>query len=89
MLPRGYGIFSAPGPWPPVPPARLTARDLDWRLVEHAEDLAETTNGFGAAALRAALDSSPLWGADPVWQLNVSKKLRNVVSAASILRRAW
>jgi len=46
--------------------ARLVAADLDRRLVERTVALAETTQGFGARALRAALDSSPLWGAGRV-----------------------
>lgn len=46
--------------------ARLIAADLDRRLVERTVELARATNGFGARALRAALDSSPLWGAGRV-----------------------
>jgi hypothetical protein len=46
--------------------ARLIEQDLDRRLVERTVALAETTKGFGARALRAALDSSPLWGAGRV-----------------------
>jgi Transposase DDE domain/Transposase domain (DUF772) len=46
--------------------ARLIEADLDRRLVERTVALAETTKGFGARALRAALDSSPLWGAGRV-----------------------
>jgi transposase len=46
--------------------ARLIERDLDRRLVERTVELAAATGGFGARALRAALDSSPLWGAGRV-----------------------
>src|SRR5215470_7540465 len=46
--------------------ARLIEADLDRRLIERAVALAERTKGFGARALRAALDSSPLWGAGRV-----------------------
>ncbi len=46
--------------------ARLIEKDLDRRLVERTVDLAARTKGFGARALRAALDSSPLWGAGRV-----------------------
>jgi hypothetical protein len=46
--------------------ARLIEADLDRRLVERAVELAARTRGFGARALRAALDSSPLWGAGRV-----------------------
>jgi len=45
---------------------RLIARDLDRRLVERTVELAAATREFGARALRAALDSSPLWGAGRV-----------------------
>jgi hypothetical protein len=42
---------------------RLIDAGLDRRLVERSVALAGRTTGFGARALRAALDSSPLWGA--------------------------
>ena len=45
---------------------RLIEKDLDRRLVERTVELAAATGGFGARALRAALDSSPLWGAGRV-----------------------
>ena len=45
---------------------RLIERNLDRRLVERTAELAARTGGFGARALRAALDSSPLWGAGRV-----------------------
>ncbi len=45
---------------------RLIGRDLDRRLVERTVELAARTGGFGSGALRAALDSSPLWGAGRV-----------------------
>jgi transposase len=41
---------------------RLIAADADRRLVERSVQLAEQIRGFGATALRAALDSNPLWG---------------------------
>jgi hypothetical protein len=46
--------------------ARLIAQELDRRLVEQTVALARKTGGFGAGPLRAALDSSPLWGAGRV-----------------------
>jgi hypothetical protein len=46
--------------------ARLIEKNLDRRLIERTVTLAARTKGFGAAALRAALDSSPLWGAGRV-----------------------
>jgi len=42
--------------------ARLIEQDLDRRLIERTVELAARTGGFGSRALRAALDSSPLWG---------------------------
>jgi transposase len=45
---------------------RLILHDLDRRLVERTVEVAMRTKGFGARALRAALDSSPLWGAGRV-----------------------
>jgi Transposase DDE domain/Transposase domain (DUF772) len=45
---------------------RLIEKDLDRRLVERTVEVAARTRGFGARALRAALDSSPLWGAGRV-----------------------
>ena len=45
---------------------RLIEHNLDRRLVERTVELAARTGGFGARALRAALDSSPLWGAGRV-----------------------
>jgi lambda repressor-like predicted transcriptional regulator len=45
---------------------RLIEKNLDRRLIERTVELAAATKGFGARALRAALDSSPLWGAGRV-----------------------
>lgn len=45
---------------------RLIGKNLDRRLVERTVELAAATKGFGARALRAALDSSPLLGAGRV-----------------------
>jgi transposase len=45
---------------------RLIARDLDRRLIERTVELAATTKAVGSRQLRAALDSSPLWGAGRV-----------------------
>jgi hypothetical protein len=42
---------------------RLIAADLDRRLIERTVEIAAGSGGFGARALRGALDSSPLWGA--------------------------
>ena len=42
---------------------RLVAHDLDKRLLEQTGARAEKTGGFGARQLRAALDSTPLFGA--------------------------
>src|SRR6516225_7592233 len=45
---------------------RLMAHDLDKILLERTVTLAEQTGGFGARQLRAALDSTPLFGAGRV-----------------------
>src|ERR671933_375738 len=45
---------------------RLLKAELDRRLVERTVALAERHGGFGSRALRAALDSSPIWGAGRV-----------------------
>jgi Transposase DDE domain/Transposase domain (DUF772) len=45
---------------------RLMEANLDRRLIERTIELAQATGGFGAGPLRAALDSSPLWGASRV-----------------------
>lgn len=44
----------------------LIAQNMDRRLIERTVDLAEREGGFGPRQLRAALDSSPLWGAGRV-----------------------
>jgi hypothetical protein len=46
--------------------ALLIRSDLDRRLVERTVAVAQQRGGFGARALRAALDASPLWGAGRV-----------------------
>ena len=45
---------------------RLMAHNLDKTLLERTVALAERTGGFGARPLRAALDSTPLFGAGRV-----------------------
>lgn len=45
---------------------RLIAKGLDRRLLEKTVEVARRTGGFGDRALRAALDSAPLWGAGRV-----------------------
>jgi hypothetical protein len=45
---------------------RLIAHEMDRRLVERTVELARTTRGFSHQALRAAFDSSPLFGAGRV-----------------------
>lgn len=44
----------------------LIIQGLDRRLIERTVELAHKTKGFGSRQLRAALDSSPLWGASRV-----------------------
>lgn len=45
---------------------RLIERQMDRRLIERTIELAKASGGFGPGPLRAALDSSPLWGASRV-----------------------
>ena len=45
---------------------RLIAHQLDRRLIERTIELAAEKRAFGSRQLRAALDSSPLWGASRV-----------------------
>ncbi len=45
---------------------RLIEHDLDRELLDKTVRLARETGGFSAAALRAAFDASPLWGAGRV-----------------------
>ena|SRR5579871_4489616 len=45
---------------------RLIAADLDRRLIERTVEVAAQTKGCGQTPLRAALESSPLWGAGRV-----------------------
>jgi hypothetical protein len=45
---------------------RLIAHDLDKRLLDQTVEVARRTGAFGNKALRAALDSAPLWGAGRV-----------------------
>ncbi len=59
----------------------LIAHDLDRRLIERTVEVAEASGGFGSRKLRAALDSSPLWGAGRV------EDTYNLLGHA--LRKAW
>ena len=43
--------------------AVLIAQDFDRRLLERTVEIAQQRGGFSPRSLRAALDSSPLWGA--------------------------
>jgi hypothetical protein len=45
---------------------RLIDAQMDRRLIERTVEVASSTQEFGSRALRAALDSSPLWGAGRV-----------------------
>ena len=72
---------------------RLIESDLDRRLVERTVAVAARTGGFGARALRAALDSSPLWGAGRVEDTfnlmgHALRKALGVIAAAQGQRRA-
>jgi Transposase DDE domain/Transposase domain (DUF772) len=45
---------------------RLMEANMDRRLIERTLEIARQTGAFGTGPLRAALDSSPLWGAGRV-----------------------
>jgi len=45
---------------------RLMETQMDRRLIERTIEVAAATGAFGSRPLRAALDSSPLWGASRV-----------------------
>ncbi len=45
---------------------RLIEAQMDRRLIERTIEVAAATGAFGSRSLRAALDSSPLWGASRV-----------------------
>jgi transposase len=45
---------------------RLIAQQVDRRLLERTVEIAAASGAFGSRQLRAALDSSPLWGAGRV-----------------------
>src|SRR5438874_11303650 len=45
---------------------RLIEAQMDRRLIERTIEMANQSQAFGPRALRAALDSSPLWGAGRV-----------------------
>src|SRR6266853_2664191 len=45
---------------------RLIEGQMDRRLIERTIEIAAQSQAFGPRALRAALDSSPLWGAGRV-----------------------
>ncbi len=45
---------------------RLIEGQMDRRLIERTIEIASQSQAFGPRALRAALDSSPLWGAGRV-----------------------
>ena len=64
---------------------RLIAGQMDRRLIERTIDIASQSQAFGSRPLRAALDSSPLWGAGRVEDTynllgHVLKKVIHVVA---------
>ena len=64
---------------------RLIEAHMDRRLIERTIELASQSQAFGPRALRAALDSSPLWGAGRVEDMynplgHALKKVMRVVA---------
>jgi hypothetical protein len=69
---------------------RLIAANADRRLIERTIEIAGASGAFGPRALRAALDSSPLWGAGRVedtWNL-MGHALRKAVGMIA-RRQGW
>jgi hypothetical protein len=69
---------------------RLIAANIDRRLIERTIEIAGASGAFGPRALRAALDSSPLWGAGRVedtWNL-MGHALRKAVGMIA-RRQGW
>jgi transposase len=64
---------------------RLIEGQMDRRLIERTIEIASQSQGFGPRALRAALDSSPLWGAGRVEDTYnlVGHALRKVMRAVA------
>src|SRR5207302_7129143 len=69
---------------------RLIEAQMDRRLIERTIELAEQSGAFGSRALRAARDSSPLWGAGRVEDTYnlVGHALRKVMSVIAA-QREW
>lgn len=64
---------------------RMIEHDLDKLLVERTVELARRRGGYSPQKLRAALDSSPLFGAgrvEDIWNL-IGRAMQHVVRAAS------
>ncbi len=64
---------------------RLIAAQMDRRLIERTIEIAVHSQAFGPRALRAALDSSPLWGAGRVEDTHnlVGHALKKVLCAVA------
>jgi hypothetical protein len=64
---------------------RLIESHMDRRLIERAIEMASQSQAFGPQVLRAALDSSPLWGAERVEDTYnlVGHALKKAISAVA------
>ncbi|WP_338246642.1 transposase [Dictyobacter halimunensis] len=69
---------------------RLIEAQMDRRLIERTIEIASQSQAFGSRALRAALDSSPLWGAGRVEDTYnlVGHALKKVMRAVAD-QRGW
>src|SRR6266700_1319698 len=69
---------------------QLIEAQMDRRLIERTIEIASHSQGFGPRALRAVLDSSPLWGAGRVEDTYnlVGHALRKVMSVIAA-QREW
>ena len=64
---------------------RLIDSQMDQRLIERTIELASQTQEFGSQALRAALDSSPLWGAGRIEDIHnlIGHALKKILSVVA------
>src|SRR5487761_2134838 len=67
---------------------RMIDQNWDRRLIERTVEVAATSGGFGSRALRAALDSSPLWGAGRVEDIYnlLGHALRKALGVIAVLQ---
>ena len=68
----------------------LIKKELDQRLIDRTVEIAKQKGGFGSSQLKAALDSSPLWGAGKVEDIVISNKYETLdctISTNNFIKR--